>query len=122
MIRPSPEKSLVELNAARNQQITILLLKGLLSVVFPLTSDVLPGRFNLRRANRECTVAVLPPEERITDYLVHPFRGVRFEISQNIRKPVTGSETRKKMNMIGNSADLYCNTMESAKNASQIAM
>src|SRR5258705_9997518 len=57
-----PDVTFVEFNLVTSQQLPKLILKGNLAMMFFLPGDVVAHRLNLREADRENPIAILPGE------------------------------------------------------------
>src|SRR5436190_17626729 len=62
VVESIPQVTLIEFHCVTPKQPAELILKGNFPVMLLLSCDVFLGRFNLRKANREDPVAILPGE------------------------------------------------------------
>lgn len=88
------------------QEIDVLVLKRSRFVMFFLIADVVPNQVNSIVADRKSSIALLPFEITLTNFIRHPFRRVCFDITNHFGHRDRWRQTCKNVNVIVHTADL----------------
>ena len=95
----------VVFHGATAQKIEVLLLEGLLPMMFLLPRDIIAHIPALRRADCECSIAILPGCRMLANFLVRPSRGCSLYVPNDVRQAMCGSQADEQMNVIVRSAN-----------------
>ena len=81
-------------------------------MVLLLSCDIITHCPELCGTHGECSIALLPGEGLKPDFFVNPPGGYRFDLAQDVRKPMGGFQTDEKMHVIGHSANFLRDAFE----------
>lgn len=118
----SPQEALVEIDTAALQEFEIFLLEGPFPMMFLLPGDIISHDFAMRRADGECAVTFLPRERSITGFIMHPFRGNRLDVANDVGKTRGGGQAEEEMNVISHAADGLGNGTRGSGHAAKIGV
>ena len=66
-----------------------------------LIEDIVPHAFDLRRANGERAVSVLPTEQPVIQFPMYPFRRCDLDLLNDIGQSMSRPQADQKMQVIG---------------------
>src|SRR6266850_6333686 len=103
----SPQVTLIVVDIVFLQQLQILILKSLLTVMLALVPDVCNHIWDLGLADREPTVTVLPfKATELEEFLMNPLGRLTFQVLGDLAGTMRRQRHHESMNMIFDSSDL----------------
>ena len=118
----SPQVAFVEIDSAALQEFSIFLLKSSFPMMFFLPGDVAFYDFAEGRADGECAVTFLPRERSITSFIMHPFRGNRLDVADDVGKTRGRGQAEEEVNVISHAADGLGNCTRGSGHAAEIGV
>ena len=118
----SPKTSFIKFDPASLQHFLILLLKRSPAMMLLLPTDVMGDLFEIRGADRERAITLLPGEAGHSNLLMNPFRRRGFEIAHHIGQTMGGPESDQQMNVIPHPANRFGDTSRRSNHAAQVSV
>ena len=118
----SPKVARIKLHPALGEKLHVFVPKRPRAMMAFLPLNVAPHHRDLRRADAERTVAILPTETPVADFLVNPFGRLPLDVAQHLGELVRGSEADEQMDVIGNAAHRRGHAVEGADESAEVGV